>query len=541
MRLARRALITALATLALCAAASAQTLRPETDPRNLSPAVGTGGPVSGPTGLFTIYDGQTLRRGEFTFSVAYSNYDRDPGNVDIVETPLSFNIGLNDHLELFFSTNGYRGIHVNSLRNLSGAYLPNVSQFFSATLRGSAPAIVLAPNGGLAGSGAIFRPAFNQPFVPFPFVGGSAGTFQQGPGVIGGLFGFPGFTATLGATATNGNAGFFGRNFFNGADNFPGIGSVFGGILPGIVLATADMPCTALSGNCRPPGSPNPLNVITVPTTFTLAPSYLPDAPFLGRPYGESAFGNFVVGAKWRLTSPNNPLGVGIMPFYRWYPDKADDASGFNELQRGASPGGSIGDFGIIGFLDARLSRSVNISVNGGYILNSSPRGKFPNGDFTLLDRPDEFLAGIAVDIPVNKHFQPVLELKSVQYVGGRTPNAFENNPVEGLAGVKIYPRRWWGFAMAYRRHFNSQDVEHLNGATFNTQINQISGVFVPGRGIVIVPGTTRPATRGGLPIGFTPSDDPDGFMGQFWIGHRNARAPSILPNQPPVVTLSSS
>src|SRR5919199_87047 len=83
MRLARRALVAALATLMLCAVASAQTLRPETDPRNLSPSVGTGGPEGGPTGLFTIYDGQTLRRGEFTFSIAYSNYDRDPGNVDI--------------------------------------------------------------------------------------------------------------------------------------------------------------------------------------------------------------------------------------------------------------------------------------------------------------------------------------------------------------------------------------------------------------------------------------------------------------------------
>src|SRR3954470_17706445 len=89
MRLARRALVAALVTLTLCAAASAQTLRPETDPRNLSPSVGTGGPEGGPTGLFTIYDGQTIRRGEYTFSIAYSNFDRDPGNVDLTEVPLS--------------------------------------------------------------------------------------------------------------------------------------------------------------------------------------------------------------------------------------------------------------------------------------------------------------------------------------------------------------------------------------------------------------------------------------------------------------------
>src|SRR6201986_743592 len=106
MRFVRSALAAALVTLTLLAAAQAQTLRPGNDPRNQSPSVGTGGPEGGPTGLFTIYDGSTLRRGEFTFSIAYSNYDRDPGNVDIVDVPLSFNVGLNDHIELFFKTNG---------------------------------------------------------------------------------------------------------------------------------------------------------------------------------------------------------------------------------------------------------------------------------------------------------------------------------------------------------------------------------------------------------------------------------------------------
>src|SRR5205085_11109801 len=128
MRLARRTLFVAFTMLMLSALASAQTLRQDTDPRNLSPSVGTGGPEGGPTGLFTIYDGQTLRRGEYTFSIAYSNYDRDPGNVDITEVPISFQIGLNDYIELFLSSAAWRGVKVNSPRNLSSFYLPN-SQF----------------------------------------------------------------------------------------------------------------------------------------------------------------------------------------------------------------------------------------------------------------------------------------------------------------------------------------------------------------------------------------------------------------------------
>src|SRR5881392_2804209 len=94
----------------LSTAVQSQRPRPANDPRNQSPSVGTGGPEGGPTGLFTIYDGDTLRKGEFTFSIAYSNFDRDPGNVDITVVPLSVNVGINDHVELFFSTEGYRGV-----------------------------------------------------------------------------------------------------------------------------------------------------------------------------------------------------------------------------------------------------------------------------------------------------------------------------------------------------------------------------------------------------------------------------------------------
>ena len=42
----------------------------------------------------------------------------------------------------------------------------------------------------------------------------------------------------------------------------------------------------------------------------------------------ESSFDDFSIGAKWRLTGPNNPFGFGLIPFYRFYLDKPDDASG---------------------------------------------------------------------------------------------------------------------------------------------------------------------------------------------------------------------
>lgn len=483
MRLANRALIGALITLMLCAAVSAQTLRNENDPRNQSPSVGTGGPPGGPTGLFTIYDGSTLRKGEFTFSVAYSNYDRDPGNADFADIPLSFNVGLNDYIELFFNTNGYRGLKINAPQNLSGFYLPNTRLLCNLPGGCSGAAIILAPtrvSGPNLGAITVFRPANNQPFVGYPFAGGT------GPNL--GLTGSaiaPPFVSILGPF-NGGGGGHFGT-----ASNFPGVGSSVGSILPGIVLTTRTIPATAT------------VLALTGPGLFTIAPTYLPDAPFISREYGESSFTNTVIGAKFRFTEPDNALGVGLIPFYRWYWDNAEDAQGFNQMQRGAGPGADIGDFGLVLFVDGRLSRSVNLSANLGYIVNSNP--KTADG-FTLLDRPNEVLAGIAFDFPVNKHFQPVLELRSTQYVSGRTPNALSNNPVDALAGIKIYPRRWWGMGAAYRIHLNSQSSKRLEGAA-----------------------------------GFRNSEDPHGFIAQFWAGHRNARMVPKPPNVGPTVSVSGS
>src|SRR5205809_5614886 len=136
MKLALRASITALMLLmsvSLLFAQNNDNKRSDKDDRNTTSTVGTGGTVGGPTGLFTVYDGTTLRRGEYTLSGALSNYDRDPGNVDITSVPLSFQVGITDHLEFFFTTEAYRGVKINSPRNLSPFYLPNSQMAINGT------------------------------------------------------------------------------------------------------------------------------------------------------------------------------------------------------------------------------------------------------------------------------------------------------------------------------------------------------------------------------------------------------------------------
>ena len=412
MKLAIKAYIVTLILLTLVFTASAQQ-RSDKDDRNTAPTVGTGGPVGGPTGLFTVYDGQTLRKGEYTFSVAYSNYDRDPGNVDISSAPLSFQIGVNDNLELFFTTEGYRGVKVNAPRNLSGFYLPNSRVLIGGSFT-SPPAIVLSPSGTFA----LFRPtgtcSANYPFTGIPS-----------------CFGTP--------SSGNGSAGIF-----------PGVGSPVGGILPGVVLQSVFI-------ETDPDGNGGGEDV-EFPTIFTLAPSYLPDAPFINRTWGTSSFNSMDFGFKWRMNDNQDAIGYGLLASYRWYLDNADDSAGFNMLQRGAGPGASKGD----------------------------------------------------INVTVNKYMQYIAEFRSLKYIGGRTPNAFERDPIDGLVGIRVFPSRWWGFGAAYRANLNQQDQN-----SFDQDPQTVT--FSSG-------GQTISTTFRGAPPGFDTSTGISGFIGQVWMGRREPR-----------------
>ncbi|CAN5132091.1 hypothetical protein BH20ACI2_BH20ACI2_24960 [soil metagenome] len=479
MKLANKAYVVTLILLMLVFAAPAQ--KSDKDDRNTAPTVGTGGPVGGPTGLFTVYDASTLRKGEYTLSAALSNYDRDPGNVDISSVPLSFQIGLSNRFELFFTTEGYRGVKVNSPRNLSSFYLPN-SQFRVGTspVLTRPPAIVLEPG---TGTRAIFRPA-GAPFTSFPFTGPFFAPNLIGTGT------------TLGPPRAGG-----------GADLFPGVGSVFGSILPGIVLSTS----TLASG-------------ATVPASFTSAPTYLPDAPFINRTWGTSSFNSMVLGAKWRFNDSMSKAGWGVTGFYRWYMDSADDAAGFNMMQRGSGPGSGgrwRGDAGLTLFADARVATWANVSGNVGYVFTSRTKGDIGGGrDVTLLDRPDEFQWSVGADFPVNRFFQPILEFRSLTYVGGRTPNVLEQDPIDGIAGFRVYPARWFGFGVAYRHNFNQQDADYFKDFRRTNAVTVLCPAGAPAN---CVPSTTT-VTSTGVPPGLVTSSDPHGYIAQFWIGRRDKR-----------------
>ncbi len=496
MKLANKAYVVTLILLMLVFATPAQ--KSDKDDRNTAPTVGTGGPVGGPTGLFTVYDASTLRKGEYTLSAALSNYDRDPGNVDISSVPLSFQIGLSNRFELFFTTEGYRGVKVNAPRNLSSFYLPNSQVLINGVLT-RPPAIVLEPG---AGGRAIFRPS-GAPFTSYPYGGG---TFYN-PNIFG--------TGTTIGPAGSGGA----------SSQFPGLGSVFGSILPGVVLTTTT------------------INNGQAPVSFTNAPIYLPDAPFINRTWGTSSFNSMVLGAKWRFNDSMAKAGWGVTGFYRWYMDSADDAAGWNMMQRGSGPGsggGWAGDAGLTMFADARVAKWANVSGNVGYVFTSKVKGDIGGGsDVTLLDRPDEFQWSVGADFPVNRYFQPILEFRALHYVGGRTPNVLEQDPIDGIAGFRVYPRRWFGFGLAYRYNFNQQDADSFGDTR---RVNAVSVLCGPGTVTACVPSVVT-STSTGVPPGLQTSSDPHGYIAQFWIGRRDKREGEKLnvPANVDSVTLSST
>ncbi len=50
----------------------------KTDPRDIAPTVGIGNYVGSPTGLFTVYNGETLKKGEFTFTGIMVSHEPKP-------------------------------------------------------------------------------------------------------------------------------------------------------------------------------------------------------------------------------------------------------------------------------------------------------------------------------------------------------------------------------------------------------------------------------------------------------------------------------
>ena len=93
MNLLRRMLGLTVCFLMTVAIVQAQTNRSSDELPNPAPS------INGGTGLFTIYDAQTLRRGEFTLGFWGNHFHRDPGDLAIQRYPFNIQVGLGDRMD----------------------------------------------------------------------------------------------------------------------------------------------------------------------------------------------------------------------------------------------------------------------------------------------------------------------------------------------------------------------------------------------------------------------------------------------------------
>jgi PKD domain len=431
MSFTRRSLGLILTLLLIGVVAQSQTPRSLEDPRNPAPTV-TGG-----TGLFTVYDAQTLRKGEFNIGLFANHFHRDPGDIAWQVYPVNFQIGFSDHLEVFGYFEGQRVVSVGSPALLSGFYFPDVR------------------TPGLPVGRVVIIPGTNTVTLTNADPCGNGGF--------------------LGPCAGPNRGPFVARPGGNDTAVYPGLGAPVGGILPAI-----------------PPNN---------------RPNYYPNAPFLSR-RADHHVGDVWVGGKVRLTNPENHFGFALIPLVK-IPTTRELNTG---LQRGRGTGAF--DFGLVAALDGRLSRYINLSANVGFVQKGDPRADDMNfgplcvgcgviqgfGDSERsLDLPNEFRSGIGLDFPLSQYLQLITEVNSTIFVGSRTPSLRENDPLNLVAGARIFPARWFGISAAYQRHVNwrkRQDLVH----------------------------------------------DPDGFIFGLSFGHLNSRGepvPPAPPNQPPAVALA--
>ena len=386
--------LTGLMLVLLCIGvlAQAQTPRYTDDPRNQSPTV-TGG-----TGLFTVYDAQTLRKGEFNIGFFANHFHRDPGDVTFQKYPVNVQIGFSDHFEFFANFDYLQNINVGTPQLLSGFYMPDVRTPGLLTVG----RLVIVPG-------------------------------QNGISVMAGdpcgNGGFPGPCLVPGSLNVRGP--FVARPSGNATAVYPGFGAPVGGILPALLpnvnpnylpqapfisrfndLHSGDI---WLGGKIRFTGPNNPFGFAIIPLFKIPTTRSLNTGLHRGRGTGNFEYGG-IVALDGRLHKHIN-LSTNIGYIKKLDP-RAEDMN-LGPLCAGC---GVVQGFG------------------------ASDRA---------LDIPDELRGGIGFDFPLSKYLAFIVEVNATYYVGSRTPTVLRNSPVDLIGGAKIYPSRWFSISAAFQRHMN--------------------------------------------------------------------------------------
>src|SRR5262249_31674486 len=96
------------------------------------------------------------------------------------------------------------------------------------------------------------------------------------------------------------------------------------------------------------------------------------------------------------------------------------------------------------------------------------------------LDLPNELRAGAGFDFPLSQYLQLITEVNTTTFVGSRTPSLQENDPIDLVAGARIFPARWFAINAAYQRHVKRfsdlAKVHNREGFIFGLSMGHLTG-----------------------------------------------------------------
>lgn len=422
MSSARRLIGLLLALMLLAGAVQAQTPRSEDDPRNLAPT------VNGGTGLFTVYDAQTLRRGEFNFGFFANFFHRDPGDARFQVYPANFQVGLSDWAEFFVSLETQKLIRVGRPALLSGFYLPDVR---TKTLA----------------AGRIVVDSFSG--RPIQLLGDPCGNG-----------GFPGPCTVVG----NSQIGpFFARPTGNDTALYVRLGAPVGGILPAL-----------------------PPNV--VPNYLPSAPFI---SRFVGTGVGDLWFGGKIRVTPPNNAFGAALIPLLKIPTTRSLNTGLERGRSTGAIDYGLilALDGRLNKYinlsTNIGYIRKGDPRAEDMNLGplgGGTTIQGFGRSE------RALDLPNEWRSGIGVDFPLSQYLQFSAEVNATRYVASRTPSLLRNDPVDLIVGARIYPARWIAIHAAYQRHLNWMERFAASGSSPNGFIFGVSLGHVNKREPAVLP-----------------------------------------------------
>jgi len=197
------------------------------------------------------------------------------------------------------------------------------------------------------------------------------------------------------------------------------------------------------------------------------SPYFTQAAPFIDTGSGRG-FGDVRMGVKVNLLSEGrgNSLGMGIAGFVKIPGQKATE--GLNE---GLSSGAYQGGFA------ALLSKTANDFMRLHLNLGLNWTGDPKIGSRTLATLQNEFVYRGGVEFPAHKPYRIIAELSGIKYYGPAQTGLNPSDPIDFIAGMRVYPANWFSLGAGYQASLNHID----DGAVTNALGAGTHGFVVQG------------------------------------------------------------